>query len=258
MIQYPLIIGHRGASALAPENTIAAFSRALHDGADGIEFDVRIAKDGVPVVIHDADLKRTGKVDRMVRDLTSDELQEIDVGVWFHTHRSSHRARDQEVVPTLIDVFELFKDHSAILYLEMKGEPVRITLPFAVSELVRKYDYAERVIVESFDLAAIAEIKRIDPEIRTAALFEPKLSQRLYRRSTSRVLELAKEVRADEVALHHTLARENLIAEARKSRFEVVVWTVDDSKWVTRAKQLGIKALISNNPSVLLKQRQAE
>ena len=258
MIQYPLIIGHRGASALAPENTIAAFSRALHDGADGIEFDVRIAKDGVPVVIHDADLKRTGRVDRMVRDLTSDELQKIDVGVWFHTHRSSNRARDQEVVPTLIDVLELFKDHSAILYLEMKGEPVGITLPFAVSELVRKYDYAERVIVESFDLSAIAEIKRIDSEIRTAALFEPKISQRLYRRSTSRVLELAKEARADEVALHHTLARENLIAEARKSGFEVVVWTVDDSKWVTRAKQLGIKALISNNPSVLLKERQAE
>jgi glycerophosphoryl diester phosphodiesterase len=80
----------------------------------------------------------------------------------------------------------------------------------------------------------------------------------LYRRSTSRILEQAKEVHADEVALHHTLARENLIAEARNSHFEVVVWTVDDPKWVTRAKRLGIKALISNNPSVLLKQRQAE
>jgi glycerophosphoryl diester phosphodiesterase len=67
----PLIIGHRGASALAPENTLAAFERAMRDGADGIEFDVRLARDAVPVVIHDAGLRRTGLREGEVESLTS-------------------------------------------------------------------------------------------------------------------------------------------------------------------------------------------
>ncbi len=71
----PLILGHRGASALAPENTIAAFARAMHDGADGVEFDVRLSRDQVPVVIHDSTLKRTGLIDSVVSALTAAELQ---------------------------------------------------------------------------------------------------------------------------------------------------------------------------------------
>ena len=68
---------------MAPENTLAAFSRAMLDGADGIEFDVRLSRDGVPVVIHDASLRRTASVDSQVCDLTSEQLQRIDVGSWF-------------------------------------------------------------------------------------------------------------------------------------------------------------------------------
>ena len=79
----PLILGHRGASAVAPENTLAAFSRAIKDGADGFEFDVRLSRDQVPVVIHDATLKRTGSIDISVCNLTSQELGEVDVGSWF-------------------------------------------------------------------------------------------------------------------------------------------------------------------------------
>ncbi len=79
----PLILGHRGASAVAPENTLAAFSPAILDGAEGIEFDVRLSRDRVPMVIHDASLRRTAFIDRLVCDLTSEELQRIDVGSWY-------------------------------------------------------------------------------------------------------------------------------------------------------------------------------
>ena len=84
MTDAPLIIGHRGASAHAPENTLAAFRMAIDAGADGIEFDVQLAKDGVPVVIHDFDLKRTGAYDVRVADLTSAELSGVDAGSWFN------------------------------------------------------------------------------------------------------------------------------------------------------------------------------
>jgi glycerophosphoryl diester phosphodiesterase len=149
----------------------------------------------------------------------------------------------------------LFKDSSAHLYLEMKGEPVGITLPLEVTKLIRKYKYTEQVIVESFDLAAITEIKRLAPGIRTAALFEPKLSRRFLSPSASSIVGAAKEVMADEVALHYTLAREQLIAEIREAGFEVVVWTVEDPMWISHARRLGIKALITNNPSALLEHR---
>src|SRR6185503_14444987 len=96
----PLILGHRGASAVAPENTLAAFSRAMSDGADGIEFDVRLSRDGVPVVIHDANLNRTAGVARRVSDLTAKELQEIDVGGWFdHAERNPQATFAGEKLP---------------------------------------------------------------------------------------------------------------------------------------------------------------
>src|SRR4029077_1336865 len=117
----PLILGHRGASALAPENTLAAFSRAISDGADGIEFDVRLSRDDVAVVIHDASLKRTGLIDRSVSELTAAELCEVDVGSWFAARaRNPKKTFSAEKLPTLAQVFELFSGNSGLLYVEMK------------------------------------------------------------------------------------------------------------------------------------------
>ncbi|HEX6626268.1 MAG TPA: glycerophosphodiester phosphodiesterase family protein, partial [Pyrinomonadaceae bacterium] len=111
----PLIIGHRGASALAPENTLVAFERALDDGADGVEFDVRLARDRVPVVIHDATLRRTLLRDETVAALTSSELRRWDAGTWF-TLRFPERARDDyhlARVPTLDETLGLVGPRSA-------------------------------------------------------------------------------------------------------------------------------------------------
>ena len=83
MSHLPLIIGHRGSSALAPENTLAAFRHAIADGADGIEFDVRLSSDGVAVVIHDPTLERTGLLKHRVSHVTAADLQTTDVGTWF-------------------------------------------------------------------------------------------------------------------------------------------------------------------------------
>src|SRR5262245_20012933 len=102
----PLIIAHRGDSIHAPENTLAAIRAAVEAGADGVEFDVRLAKDGVPVVIHDASLKRVAGVDLKVADLTSAELGTIDVGSWFNARRP-RRAKPEysrERVPTMAQV----------------------------------------------------------------------------------------------------------------------------------------------------------
>ena len=112
MFSAPLIIGHRGASALAPENTLVAFSRALRDGADGVEFDVRLSGDRVPVVIHDDSLKRTGQTTRLVKDLTAAELQQCDVCSWFSPLQSENK-QYAGTVPTLAQAFDLFAQTNA-------------------------------------------------------------------------------------------------------------------------------------------------
>jgi glycerophosphoryl diester phosphodiesterase len=247
---HPFIIGHRGASAIAPENTLCAFERALLDGADGIEFDVRLARDSVPVVIHDASLRRTGLREGLIAQLSSSELSEIDVGTWFNQRHlaAAQPAYSNERIATLAQVFEMMKARGAILYVEMKcAAPECDALASEVARLVRAHSLIDRVVVESFTLEAIAEIKRHAPEIRTAALFEPKLSRPLL--SARRIVAQALHHGADEIALHRTLATRRVVAAARGRGLKTVVWTVDSPAWISRALDFGIHALITNKPA---------
>ena len=247
----PLILGHRGASAVAPENTLTAFSQAIQAGADGIEFDVRLSADGVPVVIHDDTLNRTGLMSGVVSALTASQLQQVDVGSWF-----GKGAFHNERIPTLSAVFDLFASNSGLLYVEMKCEESQAReLASAVVRQITGHKMRERVVVESFVLPAIEHIKEVDPSVRTAALFEPKFSNPISTMRASFILDQAGNHHADEIALHHTLARTRLVEAAREQGFEVVVWTVDDIEWIERARAGGIKALISNNPRVMVEGR---
>ena len=259
MSEFPLIIGHRGASAVAPENSLAAFSRAIQDGADGIEFDVRLSSDGVPVVIHDATLARTGLVDGFVNQLSADALMKTDVGSWF---RSRTKTQDidfsDQKLPSLEQVFDLFAENVGLLYLEMKSHAGdEEQLAAKVAGAIKTHALNQRVIVSSFDLSLIQRVKAIDPAIRTAALFEPKLSRPATLMRRIKLVDQARTCGADEICLHHALAGRRLTELARKSHFEVVVWTVDNPEWIERARSRGIKALITNNPARMLRQRDA-
>ncbi len=256
MASLPLILGHRGASTHAPENTLAAFARALSDGADGIEFDVRLSRDGIPVVIHDATLTRTGSIDRPVSDLTASELQQIDVGSWFARDNPNRPTFVDEKLPTLTQVFELFRTNNGLLYIEMKCDRNEgPALAAAVVSLSRSSRIAERVVVESFDHTAIAAVKRIDSGIRTAALFEPRLTRPISTVRRLKMVDTTLAVEADEIALHHTLAGARVIEKAKRAGLDVVVWTVDDRNWIGRARTLGVKALIANDPAMMLRHR---
>ncbi|MDQ2974509.1 MAG: hypothetical protein M3R69_03745 [Acidobacteriota bacterium] len=257
MASNPLILGHRGASAIAPENTLAAFARAIRDGADGVEFDVRLSRDRVAVVIHDASLRRTGLKEVSVSELPSAELQGIDVGSWFdRSGRNPNQSFAAEKLPTLAQVFEFFSSNGGLLYVEMKGDVTEgSALAAAVARAVHEFQIAERVVVESFDLAAIAEIKRIDSGIRTAALFEPRLSRPISTLRRLKMVDLALSHGADEIALHHTLVAPRMVEKAKREGLEVVLWTVDDRNWIARARAFGIKALIANDPGVMVRER---
>jgi glycerophosphoryl diester phosphodiesterase len=255
----PLVIGHRGASAHAPENTLAAFALALADGADGFEFDVRLAADGVPVVIHDADLSRTAGRREEIASLTSASLASIDVGSWFN-RRFPARARDEytrERIPTLAEICELFAARCTALYVELKcdglrddsGDAARDLAAATVAVLRASPAAARRAVVESFTLEAVREIKRLAPELRTAALFERRLRAPAPRARD--MIARALDCGADEIALPRSLATPHNVAAARAAGLRAVVWTVDHPAWAQRARALGLRALITNHPARL-------
>jgi glycerophosphoryl diester phosphodiesterase len=249
----PLVIAHRGMSAHAPENTFAAFQMAIDAGADGIEFDVQLAKDGVPVVIHDSNLKRTGRRSENIADLTSNQLGKIDVGSWFNAkHRKRARPEfESETVQTLTSVLTLLSGFKGRIYVELKCELTNFKpLAAAVAEIIRSSPLLPQMIIQSFRLAVIPEIRCLLPALATAALFEPSIVTILRRRT--HIVAIAREFGADQLSLHHTLITAKLASLAAQTRMPIAVWTVNNAKWIARSKRLGIDGLITNDPARML------
>ena len=183
--------------------------------------------------------------------------QSIDVGSWFTGHaKSPLTSYAGEKLPSLAQVFELFSQNKKLLYLEMKCAGNEATVLAAeVVRLIARYQMAVRVIVASFDLSAIAEVKRMDAGIRTAALFEPRLTRPLSTVRRMKMVDLAVASGAAELALHHTLVSPRVIEKARQCELETIVWTVAGPEWIQRARVLGIKALITNDPALMVRYR---
>ena len=236
---------------------MAAFREALAVGADGIEFDVRLTRDGVPVVIHDSTLHRTGGLPHRVADLTSAEISKVDVGSWFAQKKGFPSGTfANETVPSLAELFTLFQSNNSTLYLEMKCDSPSEQRPLAEAcvRAIEKHSLKERVIVECFQLPALKILKEIDPNIKTVALFEPAFTNPSVL-SDQRLINQATDVGAAALALHYRLARESLVQKAKAAGLHVAVWTVDDPAWLERARAIGIDALITNNPAAMLGHR---
>ena len=253
----PLIIAHRGASAVAPENTLAAFRRAMEFGADGIEFDVRLAADGVPVVIHDPSLKRTTGRPGKVAAYSSEELSHMDVGSWFSRpgKNGSKAEFAEERIVTLASAIEFLKGFRGEIYVELKGKNDDLyPLARAAAAVIERAELAGTLIVKSFRLPVITFFRENLPEVRTAALFAPKI--RTILRKEKYLVRLAKEIGAHELSIHYSLATEKLMKKAGKAGLPVAIWTADHGRWVRRAARLGVKAVITNDPAKLLKKRE--
>jgi glycerophosphoryl diester phosphodiesterase len=216
---------------------------------------VRLARDGVPVAIHDATLQRTGVHKEAVASMTAKQLGKVDVGSWFNRAHPRHVREEfaRERVPTLDQVFRFFQDRDARLYVEMKlrADEGFVDLTQAVAQLIKEHKLHSRVVTVSFDLAAIAQIKQIDPVIRTGALFEPKSDLTTVVRK-QRMIKAAIDHCANEILLHRSIATRSAVRMAAETDLPVVIWTVDDPKWIDRARRLGIHVLITNDPARMM------
>ena len=255
----PLIIGHRGASALAPENTLASFKRAIESGADGVEFDVRLSKDGVPVVIHDATLVRTAGIDNRVAELTATQLSSIDAGSWFNAAYPAHARREfaAEGIPSLRSVLELLKNVEGPIYLEMKCETEDdvSALVDAVYREIAGSHLLKQIIVKSFRLGVIPRMRAVLSGVQTAALFAPQVMRLL--RKEKYMINIAEELGADHLSVHKSLVSRKLVRKAEKVGMPVTVWTVNTVGWIPRAIRQGLFAVITNHPSKMLAARES-
>jgi glycerophosphoryl diester phosphodiesterase len=187
--------------------------------------------------------------------MTAADLAECDVGSWFN-RRFPALAQEMyaaERVPTLDEFFAFVQGHERVFYLEMKPDRGGASaLALVVAKLIQQRRLEDRIVVLSFDLGAIKVVKELCPEIRTGALFQPRLFRAgsVIRRGA--MIRLAQPSGADEIALHHLLVTPHLVDQAKSSALNVVVWTVDDPRWLETARRLGIHAIITNKPHEMI------
>ncbi len=263
----PLVIAHRGASGLAPENTLAAFEMAIALGAHGIELDLQLSADGQAIVIHDRRLERTTNGRGAVYHCTAAELAELDAGSWFEkklarrprtraliealrkqTHSPLRLAR--QPVPTLEQILRLARQANlARLYLELKSQPAnRDALLEQTLRLVQRFGLEESVTLLSFDHQAIKQTKTRAPHIRTAVTL-PASSRRMI--GARAIIAAVERAQADEAALHFGLVSRRTVAALQARGFSVSVWTANRPLRMRRLIACGVDAIMTNFPNRL-------
>jgi glycerophosphoryl diester phosphodiesterase len=225
----PLVIAHRGASADAVENTLAAFGRARRDGADGVELDVMRCATGEVVVFHDDDLQRLGKRAGLTRSLPYDELRAIDLG-------------GGERIPLLDEVLETIGPLLVNVELKSQSRFADDGLAAAVAAILTRHATGARALVSSFDPWLLGRFRRAAPSVATGLLFAHDQSLPLRRAWSAALLR--------PTALHP----EAVLVDARAVRawhargYALNVWTVDDPGELRLLAALGVDGLITNRP----------
>lgn len=226
------MLGHRGASARAPENTLGAFALALDEGADGVELDVRLARTGEVVVFHDTDMARRAAAPGRLRAMTLTEIRARDVGAG-------------ERVPVLDDVLDLVLGRGGLVNVEIKTDDVELeSLALATATLLmrRSLEQRARVIVSSFDAPMLERVHVHAPELALAFLFDDVHVPRAERERLERTLALA--------AVHPraSLASAETVAAWHARGLAVNVWTVDAPAELARVSHAGVDAIVTNDP----------
>lgn len=232
------IFAHRGFSGLYPENTMLAFEKALEAGADGIELDVHLSKDGKPVIIHDEALFRTTGLKGNVFDFNSSELMKIN----------ANNGRDCFTV-TPIPSFEEYCDfvskNDLITNVEIKTNIVWYEdIEKKVVELIKDYNLEDRVIISSFNWLSVMKVKNLDKKLKTALLYE-----------NSGIIGIARQAADNGIDFIHPdfhLVNDTLLEDAKKVNVGINVWTVNEIKDVDLMVKNNIFGIITNHPDRII------
>ena len=231
----PLVIAHRGASGECPENTAAAFERAIEQSADMIETDLHLSRDDVVVIHHDAALERLGEAGQ-IRDRTAAELLALNV---------DPRAASPATMPTLDDVLDRWVDRVA-WHLELKvaaDDAAYPGLEARVVEAVAGRGALPRILFSSFYDPVLARVREQSAEARIALLFSP--------RANFKVIERAQRLGAEAINPDVRLVDAALVADAHAAGLRVFPYTANDSAEMSRLLECGVDGIITNYPTRL-------
>jgi len=244
----PLVIGHRGASAAAPENTVASIKEAWKEGADGTELDIYLTKDGRLVTIHDKSTKRTTGEDLAVQDSTLEQLVKLDAGSWKDAKWKG------EPIATLEDSLAAIPD-GKLVYIEIKGgAEVLPELRKVIDASGKKKD---EIFIIDFKLENLLAAKPLFPDIRKLWIVGAKTDKETKEKSYPDVKELAaqtKEAGLDGLDLNHGFPMDAAATAAIKDRgLLLAVWTVDDADIAEKWIKAGADAITTNKPAFIRK-----
>ncbi len=235
----PLVLGHRGASADAPENTLPAFREAMRQGADGVELDTMLCATGEPVVCHDEWLDRLAGVHLEVGRTSLSELRKLDVGSRFGV------AFAGTCIPTLEEVLEAIPE-GKVVNVELKCETVRDGgLAARVAPLLGRHRARLRLLVSSFNPLSLARARVLANADATGMLMES--GQRLAAREAA-----ARLMRTSAIHPEHVLCTRAAVERWHREGLKVAAWTVDAPEDVRRCRDAGVDALITNRPAAVL------
>ena len=239
----PVIIAHRGDISGAPENTIPAFVGAFRQGADAIELDVRLTRDDHLVVFHDRNLKRITGENRLVTNVTLDEIRTLDVGGWFGTEFRGLQA------PTLDEVFEALPS-DFLINVEMKAVIDRMRpIAHRVADVIRRHERWNSTLVASFNPISLWELRKVDPRIMRGYIWSRRHPPPIRSRCFSRL------VRADWYDPANDSFNPRLMRKMRSRGVRTLAWDVDFARDLVRMAEARLDAVVTDNLPDLLRQR---
>ncbi len=225
-------IAHRGASRIAPENTLAAFKEAIEIGVDAVELDLQGTADEQVVVIHDASLDRTTDQSGQIKETSLETIKQADAGTWFDPKFAG------ESVPTLAEALVCIADN-AIALLEIKD----VSITKSVVRIVQNMDMVEQSVIISFHSSAIQTVRSLEPRLPTGYIIGSK--------ENIEPIQLCQQLGllgSSLLNVDHRLVTEDFIYETRRRGITLWCWTVDDIGRMRELQELGIQGITSNRP----------
>ncbi len=236
----PLVLAHRGASAHAPENTLAAFSLAADQQADGIELDAKLTHDGEIVVMHDATVDRTTDGCGRVSDLTLSEIKSLDAGSNFGPQFT------KESVPLLAEVFETVSQ-CLIINVELTNYTSQNDgLESKVIALIKQRDLIDRVMLSSFNPLSLRKVKSIEPRIVCGLLYSPDMPIYLRRAWLAPIIP-----HLDAQHPHYKQVTREYVTRLHSRGLKINVWTANDVAAIRSAVEFGVDGIIGDDPSLI-------
>ncbi len=239
----PLLLGHRGCSKAAPENTLAAFQKLLENRIPGVELDVQLCKSGEIIVLHDLNLQRTAGLNAPACEMELKAIKELDAGSWFDESFAD------EKIPTMDEVFDLL-GQKMFYDIEIKNAgKTSGELERKLIDMIRKRNLQKHVVVSSFNPFAVREVRKIAPELNTAIIYSNSKSLPWYlHNGEGRYLCKPNTLKPDSRKLN----RFTVFAEKKLRGYNIMTWTVDNISAAEKLMALGVDGIISNVPEKLI------